>query len=226
MKRALAVVVAGMLLCTCAPVTVPGTVAASFRPPATQLVSQDTSNHFVPRISFVGVVDGESVDEAILLLRRAVAAGAKAIVIEINSPGGHVNAGFLLARAIEDSPVPVACVVDGEAASMGFYLLQSCDVRLMTRRSVLMIHEPSFGGVRGTPEELRQAADALKAIAQAMAEHCAAKMKITVEELKARTDNKDWWMEWREALHVGAVDDVVTSVDEVVVSYRDHLAPP
>jgi ATP-dependent protease ClpP protease subunit len=162
-------------------------------------------------------VNVDSVKKAIAWLDDAARAKPDAIVFEINTGGGSTVAGFELAKAIESSSTPITCVVDGEAASMGFYILQSCPVRAMTRRSSLMAHEVSFTiHGRGQPNFWRSIADWIKAHNDAFAEHCAHRLKITLAEYHARTDGgKMWWLNWEEALKVGAVDVVVDSVVEV-----------
>lgn len=63
------------------------------------------------------------------------------VILEINTDGGDVDAGFKLAKAIERAKKPVTCVVDGHAFSMGSYIFEACGRRVMTKRSILMIHE-------------------------------------------------------------------------------------
>ena len=172
----------------------------------------------VVHIKFNTDVNGLSALIAIGLIDRGAAVGAKAILLELDTPGGSVKAGFRLSKAIENSPVPVICVVDGEADSMGFYILQACDVRLMTKRSVLMAHQPQIGGeMYGPKEQWKNWADALKALEWAMIEHMVAKMKITSEEMAKRIEGGQmWWFDWREAIHTGAVDGTVQSVRAVL----------
>src|SRR5581483_5373793 len=55
------------------------------------------------------------------------------VTIELNTPGGSNYVGFKLAKAIEECGKPTICVVDGMAQSFGFYLLQSCSIRAMTK---------------------------------------------------------------------------------------------
>ena len=169
-------------------------------------------------VSFSGGVDAQSVDRAIRDLDRAVVGGHRAVLLEIDSPGGSVFAGLRLAKAIERSPIPVYCVVDGVALSMGYYLLQSCEQRIMTARSILMIHEPSISSfAQSTPGQLQDRANMLRALSRALVEHMALRMKISADELEAKIRDRDWWMEHREALQVGAIDAVVDSVGTLIV---------
>lgn len=181
-----------------------------------------TKDDLVPLIVFEEDVSEQSVNQAIQYLEQANAEGAKTIVMLLNTPGGSVLDGWRLARAMEDSPAPVVCVVDGWAASMGFYLLQSCDVRLMTKRSMLMAHEPSIRGGGGNEHDYREMAVLLEKMNRALAEHAAARMQMTVAQFMARIQNTDWWMNWDEALAVGAVDGVTERPRDVVEALRNR----
>lgn len=145
-----------------------------------------------------------------------------AVVLEINSPGGDVEWGFRLAKAIERTPQPVICVVDGMAASMAFYILQSCTTRVMTERSVLMAHEPwSAAIVMGQEKDWEKVATntvaTLKALGRAICRHMARRMNISYDGFLAMVaDGREWWMDMTEASKYGAVDEVFVSVDRVV----------
>lgn len=176
----------------------------------------------VATVDFAGVVNADSVDAAVTDLRVAVAAGAEAIVLTIDTPGGSVFDGIRLAKVIEAAPVPVYCVVDTLAASMGFYLLQSCDVRLMTRRAMLMAHAPSGAGPqRGNAEDFEVIVQRLRALEKALSEHSCRRLKMLPGECAARMGGgRELWLTWAEALDVGAVDAVVLSVGELVARLR------
>lgn len=175
------------------------------------------SNH----IHFNGEVNDNSVNEATAAMDAAVKAGAKFLLVEINSPGGNVESGFGFVKAIESSPVPVICVVDGAGMSMAFAVLQSCHTRFATYRSVLLIHKPKIGGMFGGDDHsFENLADYLRALSEAMVQQCAHRMTIPIEEVRKRIDHNDWFMTAAEALQVGAVDGVVSSVAAVKVSYE------
>lgn len=187
-------------------------------PVAKPLVTCEAGIACVPTYRFNSEVSEESVAPAIDWIKAGNEAGANALVLEINTPGGEVWSGFELAKVIENSKVPVLIVVDGEAASMGFYLLQSGHARYMTKRSSLMAHEPSLGAIlRGTPNEWQAVASMLKALSNAIAEHCAHRLSITIDEYKSKvTGGQMWWLNWEEAVGVEAVDGTVSSVSELV----------
>jgi ATP-dependent protease ClpP protease subunit len=149
-------------------------------------------------------------------LEAAIKKKPKLIVIEINSGGGFTDPGFLISKAIEASKVPIYCIVDGEADSMMFFILQSCPNRFMTRRSRLMAHEPSVESVTGSPNRhrLQNLVDELTVLNENMVSHYARRLHLTFSEIRDRILDKDWWMNPETALEVGAVDRVIDSVDE------------
>jgi len=77
-----------------------------------------------------------------------------------------------------------------------------------------MFHEPSVSGeMRGTPNQWQAIADMLKAEREAIAEHCQRRLKISMAEYRAKTDGGlMYFVGWKEALKIGAVDEVVVSV--------------
>ena len=144
-------------------------------------------------------------------------------VIEINSGGGDVDAGFALVKAIENASAPVHCIVDGEAMSMAFYILQSCTTRSMTKRSVLMIHNPSVSGrMNGGALEFQELADRLLALQNAMMEQYLTKMNITKKQQQNKITAKDWYLGWEEAKSTQAVDFALTSVEQVWLVIAAH----
>jgi ATP-dependent protease ClpP protease subunit len=185
--------------------------------------------HFVPLLRYTDTeVSKASITKMSALIAQANAAGAEAIVLEIATPGGSVTDGIELGRAIEMSHAPIHCVVDGEAASMGFYVLQSCKTRMMTKRSALMVHEPSITGQTSGPQtKWHNVQSALHATAELMLEHEAKRMKISKDCLRSHIENgQDWWMLYGEALEVGAVDGVVASVESTQASYQHTFRHP
>jgi len=163
---------------------------------------------------FDGEVSPYTVDAAIEAVNKANAEGASRIVIEWNTPGGDVFAGMRLAKVLENSQVPTVCVVDGMSASMGFYLLQSCQTRIMTHRSLLMAHGPAAGAA-GKTSDVGDMAALLARLQHAMVRHMCKRMNVTPEEFEAQIDRRDWWMTDDEALSYGAVDRLVDLPSDV-----------
>lgn len=165
-------------------------------------------------VRLVGPVTDESATETEVALAAAVNSGAERIVLLINSPGGDVEAGERLAHEVEQVRVPLTCVVDGHADSIAFYLLQSCPVRVATRQSTLVTHEP-FVGLHQALLHLDDAiklVEELRDMVEQVGRHCAARMNITYEQYQERVHGKDWDMKPDEAVSVHALDRVVDSL--------------
>jgi len=164
-----------------------------------------------------GEINDESVTPILDGLANAPHKKGDSVLIEINSPGGETDPGFKLMKAIERFPAKVVCVVDGEADSMASYIFVGCDVRAMTKRSVLMIHQPGMEGGGGHLNDWLNAADALTASARAMFEHYSLHMRgMSVGELATRTrGGREIWLSWVDAKRYGAVDIVVDRVEEL-----------
>ncbi len=162
-------------------------------------------------IRFWSDVDNDSADAAIAAIDEANARGVPSITINFDSGGGSIRAGFRLAKTIENSRAPVTCVVDGTAASMAHYLLQSCHVRLMTSRSVLMLHDAAlYGEFGGQAPAWQNIANRLRVLSEALSQHQCRRLSISFTECRARSAAPlEWWMGADEALAVGAIDGIV-----------------
>ncbi len=158
-----------------------------------------------------------------------VAAGATEITFRINSFGGDVFAGMSFVQHVEQAKkvhaLRIRCIVDHTAYSMGFVFLQSfCDDRLMTKRSTLLAHNAS-GGVRGNANDMEQSAEFLRALDFSLAETCAARLNMTVDEYRAKVAIKDWTFAWPEALKVGAIDGIIDVKDVPPVYELEPVQP-
>lgn len=156
-------------------------------------------------------INGQTATAAIDEIKKANEAKVDVVVLEIDSPGGSIAWGMDLARAIEDSEVPVHCVADGTAASMAYAVLQSCKERVMTRRTILMMHEASISAQLSIqPQDAETLRQVLQAITDALYEMYGARMKVSISEIRRRTaGGKEWWLTHRDALRFGAADCVV-----------------
>jgi ATP-dependent protease ClpP protease subunit len=186
---------------------VTGPAAQQYIPP-----KLSANEHHIGLIKFNTDVNNDSVLLTSDMIQQMNDAGAEGIVIVINSPGGSVSAGTRLAQAIEESKAPVICVVDSVAASMASFILESCKVRLMTKRASILIHEPSVSGwsLDGGQKDLKNAYEQMHALAEMMLNQYARRSKLTVDEIRKHIENgQDWWLLWQEALNDGFIDGTI-----------------
>jgi ATP-dependent protease ClpP protease subunit len=173
-----------------------------------------------PKQHAIAVRDFDDANTEIVsrLAKRQLASGAPYLIFNIDSFGGSFFSGMELIKRLEDlkakAGVKAVCIVDVKSMSMGFLFLQSrvCDIRLMTKRSMLLAHGGS-SQVRGTAQEIEQGLAFIRVLNAAAAEIESARLNISMEEFLRRIEGKDWIMGWREALEVGAVDGIIDDAD-------------
>lgn len=185
---------------------------------------RDGNKPLVPIAHYNGVIDNNGEKFVDQLMTQAEAKKVDFVVIDINSVGGSMAAGFNIAKRIENSSVRVVCIADGEVDSMAFYILQSCDQRYMTKRSVLMIHNPLYSRnlEMASNDEIHNITDEADAQARAVMEHETAKMKIKPAELAKHIPGaRQWWLDWKDAKKYGAVDGIVSSVPLALKDLRE-----
>ncbi len=74
--------------------------------------------------------------------READRAGADAIILEMNTPGGFLDAAFDISKLIRAQRIPVYAYVVNQAYSAGAYLALSCNGLYMAPGSVIGAAEP------------------------------------------------------------------------------------
>ena len=166
--------------------------------------------------SRVLVINGQITDElctqaCIALLQLESENDTEDITIMLNSPGGSVQAGFMLIDTIQMLKCDVEVIVIGLAASMGAMILMAGtkDKRKALPHARIMLHQP-LGGA-----ELMQASDF---------EITAKEMARTKKELYdficnstgktysqvAEDCDRNFWMSSQEAVEYGIIDSIVT----------------
>lgn len=119
------------------------------------------------------------------------AANGEAVEININSNGGSVTGGIAIANAIKQYPGETTCNVLGVAASIASVIACACDNLRMGEGSFLMIHNP-LAVTMGTADDLRQRADTLDKMRDAIISFYRAKCDKSEDELKALMDAETW----------------------------------
>lgn len=167
----------------------------------------------VPHSALLGDVMEQDVAMMAALVQEAVEAHAPRLVLRLDTPGGDVDVARRIAYLMDvarDHGVRVDCVVDGHAWSAGFYILQMCDRRFMTKRSVLMTHNPRAVGGPDGGVEADNVQKLMTAETFAWAEGAGARLTTSLEEYRQRTaDGRMWTFTWGEALQAHAVDAVI-----------------
>lgn len=127
----------------------------------------------------------------------------------LSSPGGAVDAGIDLFNAIKRYQGKVTIVVDAIAASMGSYLLQAADERVVSQNSKLMVHAP-WGVAMGNASDMRAYAELLDGYAETMRPVYAEASGKSEEEIKAIMDAETWYFGGKKIVEAGFADRVAT----------------
>ncbi|CAN5858218.1 nodulation protein NfeD [soil metagenome] len=100
-------------------------------------------------------------------IREAEAAGAAAIILDIETPGGRVDAAQRITTAIRNTDIPVYAFVNMHAHSAGALIALSADEILMRPGSVIGAATPVTGEGETAPEKI---VSAMRAEMRALAE--------------------------------------------------------
>lgn len=137
----------------------------------------------------------------------------KKINVRINSIGGSVLDGYSIVSAILNSKVPCDTYIDGLAASISGVIAMAGKKCYMADFGTLMLHNPSGGNDQNV---LNLVKDTLVTIFEN-------RTKLSADEISVMM-NKETWLGANEALNIGLVDEVVTSVKKVKISKSESLS--
>jgi membrane-bound serine protease (ClpP class) len=101
-------------------------------------------------------------------LKQARASGAAAVILDIETPGGRVDAAQRIANAIGDSEVPVYAFVNRHAYSAGALIALATEQIFMRPASVMGAATPIVGSGEKAPEKIVSAMRSqMRALAEA-----------------------------------------------------------
>lgn len=121
-------------------------------------------------------------------------------VIEIDSPGGEVEAGNRMLHLLEkeqEAGVKLTCVVLHQASSMAFNILTHCDARLAMPRAKMLVHKVAAGNVflgeRMTAHRMREIAHDLDEADAPFRRDNAIAMHLSLRDYDLFADNETVW---------------------------------
>jgi ATP-dependent Clp protease, protease subunit len=162
-----------------------------------------------------GVVDDKSAREVVTKMRLLDAdKPGEEIKFFINSPGGMVTSGMVIYDTMKILKSPVSTICMGLAASMGSILLSGGvkGRRFVYPHSEIMIHQPSLGGyMQGVSVDLEITAKQTRRVkdisARILADNCGKKFEQIMKDF-----DRDYWMDAKEAIEYGIVDQVYEKI--------------
>jgi ATP-dependent Clp protease protease subunit len=165
-----------------------------------------------------GAVDDKTAREVVtrMLLLDADKPGEE-IKFYINSPGGIVTSGMVIYDTMHMLRSPVSTICMGLAASMGSILLSGGvkGKRYIYPHGEVMIHQPSLGGyMQGVSADLEIQAKQTKKTkemgARILAENTGKKFEQIMKDF-----DRDYWMDAKEAIDYGIVDQMVEKLEKI-----------
>lgn len=136
------------------------------------------------------------------------------VTLRINSGGGSMIEGLAMFDLIRNSEAEVTGIVEGMAASMAGVLLQACDKRVMTANSRLMIHRAS-AGVAGDADALEAMVSLLRQEEEKIVAVYSQRSGKDAEEVKTWMQSGiDKWMDAKEALKLGLIDEIAPTASK------------
>lgn len=169
--------------------------------------------------SYWGLIDAQVVVDALAKME------GKHVTVRLNTPGGSVDEGIAIYNALKRHKGGVTVVADSLAASMGSYLLQAGERRLVASNAMLMIHDPWSIAI-GNSAEFRKAADVLDKYAQRMIPDYAARSGKTEDEILDLMADETWYagQEIVDAGFADAIDSEVSDDIEPVTASLHRIA--
>ncbi len=169
------------------------------------------SRLMMDRIIFLGVPIDDDVANIVTaqLLFLASSDSSADITVYLNTPGGSVSSGLAIYDTMQLVEPDVATVCTGMAASMGAVLLcaGTNGKRSALPHSRVMIHQP-LGGARGQASDIEIAArEIMKTKTELytiISEHTGKPLKQIIAD-----GDRDYWMNSREALEYGMIDEIL-----------------
>lgn len=152
------------------------------------------------------------------MLREALAQlpADEELIVEINSPGGSVWAGFELYSLLKACKSRTEAHLIAMAASAATTVMCGCDTVLASPVAQVMVHQPSVGvcGMMNN-EDTRQLKQFLDSIKASIVNAYAAKAgdKTTRRKLEQLVDDSTW-MPAQDAMAVGLVDGLLDLDEE------------
>ena len=170
------------------------------------------SRLMMDRIIFLGVPIDDDVANIVTaqLLFLASNDSSSDISLYLNTPGGQVSSGLAIYDTMQLIEPDVATICTGMAASMGSVLLcaGAGGKRSALPHSRVMIHQP-LGGAHGQASDILIAAQEIEKIRKELYTIISEHSGQSLEKIYADGD-RDFWMNAKEALEYGMVDEILT----------------
>jgi len=170
--------------------------------------------HVPTRTVYMGAEVDETMAERFMKAMCMLEPGGDPIMVVMNNVGGDEYHGMGIYDAIQCSKCHITLAVYGHAMSMGSWILQAADERIMAPNATLMMHYGTWGAedhvkyVRVNNKEMERVNALMEgAYLERMK---AADPKFSLRKLKKMLED-EVYMPAREAVELGLADKVIIS---------------
>lgn len=157
------------------------------------------------------VFENDADKSAYSIVNELKKASSNNINVHINSMGGDVGEGLAIYNTLKNSGKNVTTYCDGFACSAASVVFMAGSERVMSRETLLMIHNAWTVSV-GNADGLRKDADDLDKINETMSNAYLEGTSISKEDLKALMDNETW-ITADEAMQYGFATKIIGDDD-------------
>lgn len=157
-----------------------------------------------------GKIDLDAVQKVTDKLLELDDIGHDPIFLRINSPGGDVEAGFVLIDTLEAIESPVQCIIESKAHSMAAMLTTFCDRVYMFPHATIMFHEASYGTL-GEDPQIRSKMEFNARYLDRISMEISANLGISLDDYRKKIRD-GWWMMAQDAVKAKAADEIVESL--------------
>lgn len=129
------------------------------------------------------------------------------VELEINSPGGYVDAGSEIYTALKEYPGRVIAKITGQACSAASWIALAADCVEMSPTAQMMIHRASTISI-GNSDDLSSALNALDSLDQSFVDLYSQKTGLDRQEVYKLMCNTTW-MNAKQAVDKGFADAIM-----------------
>jgi ATP-dependent Clp protease protease subunit len=151
--------------------------------------------------------DGITAKQVVEAVDQAEKDGCTGLDVYINSPGGSVFEGIAIYSRLQRFKGEKVVYVDGIAASIASVIAMAGDRRCMGVGAMMMIHDAS-GVCAGNAAEMRETAERLDTICDAMVAAYAANTDLADDDIRAMMKAETWFTS-ASAIEKGFADELV-----------------
>lgn len=130
----------------------------------------------------------------------------KDITIYLNSQGGSVSLGVGIYDLIQNLECTVTIVVLGEASSAASYILQAADNRLISKNSIIMMHDWSCH-IYESATNIKNLVKIADKVWDKVIESYLKKSSMTEKQFRSKIKH-DWYLTAEEAVSLGFADGI------------------